>query len=42
LNNGTLDIRKEQDLSGLKHGQMSGCCEYVNEHSEFITEGEQT
>jgi hypothetical protein len=30
------------DLSGLKQGQMLGCCEHVNEHSEFIREGEQT
>jgi hypothetical protein len=30
------------DLSGLKQGQMSGYCEHVNEHSEFIREGDET
>jgi len=35
-------IRKELDLSGLKQGQMSGCCKHINEHSEFIREGEET
>ena len=35
-------MRKELDLPGLKQGQMSGCCEHVNEHLEFIRGGEQT